>query len=269
MTGKAALRLVTVCMSIVVTNVASAQSVKMFAITDLVSAAPTPQVIGANPADPTSWPATFVFRNVEGGGCTATAVGQRVVLTAAHCVEDAAKAWISVRGVSAELTCSSHPAYPADISADFSLCLVAKELPKPGAGFERVNGTEPAAPAQGQAVTLLGYGCTNPFGTDRSFGTLYEGTARVAARPDRNLYIRTNGGAAVCFGDSGGGSYYATTATGTQRALFGVNSRGDISKNSWISATATTGFIDWARAWSKSGGVKICGLDANAEDCRP
>jgi hypothetical protein len=244
------------------------QSIKMQAFTELKSSGAKPQVIGGEPADAKKWPATFIFRNSNGGGCTATAVGRQAVITAAHCIDDGAKGSISVGTLTADVVCNHHPTYPDDISADFALCVLNKALPKLGDGFERLNTADNNAPAKGKDVTLLGYGCRVKGGSDQSFGNLYEGTAKVVVRPSKDLYVRTQGGAALCFGDSGGGAYHATNPAGTTRRLFGINSRGDISTNSWISTTANKSFIDWSRGWADKNKIKICGLDSNAEDCR-
>ena len=244
------------------------QNIKMQAFNELKSSGAKPQVIGADPADPKKWPATFIFRNSNGGGCTATAVGRQVIITAAHCIDDGAKGTVSVGSLTADVVCNHHPGYPGDISADFALCFLNKGLPKLGDGFERVNITDNSAPANGQDVTLLGYGCRMKGGSDQSFGELYEGTAKVVLRPNKDLYVRTKGGAALCFGDSGGGAYNFTNPAETIRRLFGVNSRGDISTNSWISTTANKSFIDWSTAWVDKNKARVCGLGSTAEDCR-
>jgi hypothetical protein len=225
-------------------------------------------VIGGKVADPKHWPATFVFRT-PAGGCTATAVGSQVLLTAAHCVTNGGTGSISAGNtMSGKVTCAHHPSYPADISADFALCSTDKPLPAPADGFETVNTASDHLPALKQDTILLGYGCTASQGVDRSFGILHWGTAQVAERR-HDLYIRTSGGAAVCFGDSGGGAYYLANPSGSIRRLFGVNSRGDISTNSFISATANNSFRGWATSWSAAAKAGICGLNADGQaSCR-
>lgn len=248
---------------------AAGAELKMRGQDTLPGAGPAPQVLGlgANPADRAKWPATLVFRNALGGGCTATMVGPRAILTAAHCIDDGAQGSVEVGNTSVTVTCRHHPAYPGDISADFALCLTAAELRRPDQGFERLH-VEAGAPSVRDTIILLGYGCLTETGADRNFGALYEGTATVDATPGRDLYFITRGGAAVCFGDSGGGAYRAVNASGTVRRLLGVNSRGDISRYSWISSTATAGFRDWASGWANQNGVAICGLSAGATGCR-
>jgi trypsin len=256
-------------------NSSGAQSLKMQASTELPPGGPTPQIIGGNPASSSDWPATFIFINSAGVGCTATVIGSRVLLTAAHCITNQATGSISLGDLKANVVCDQNPRYPNDISSDFALCRIDKALPKLGNGFEKVNTTDSKIPSKGQKVTLLGYGCITVGGGDRNFGTLYYGEATVTQTPQQDLYLVTHGdpsgqggSAAVCFGDSGGGAYYAVNPTGTIRRLFGVNSRGDIDTNSWIATTANSVFIDWARTWASNNNIRICGLHPDAQDCR-
>jgi hypothetical protein len=228
-----------------------------------------PQVIGekTQPADPAAWPATLVFVNSAGAGCTATVIGQRVVLTAAHCVPNGASGSVQLLPPPApavELMCDHNPDYPTDISVDFALCSASKALALSG-NYEVVN-KDPALPLIGGPVKLLGYGCRTPGGGDASFGSLYEGDTTVQSRSANN-YIITSGGAAVCFGDSGGGAFASADQFQIKRRLVAINSRGDISVNSWLSVTASPAFSIWANRWSTSKGVKICGLDPAAENC--
>src|SRR3990170_3949155 len=39
-----------------------------------------PKIIGGTKANPANWPATFVFQALDGGRCTSTVVGERVVI---------------------------------------------------------------------------------------------------------------------------------------------------------------------------------------------
>src|SRR5688572_32627636 len=61
-----------------------------------LDANPQVQIIGGRKADPAQWPATFVFANPAGGGCTSTAVGEHTIITAAHCIPNGATGVVEV-----------------------------------------------------------------------------------------------------------------------------------------------------------------------------
>jgi secreted trypsin-like serine protease len=231
-------------------------------------APPQGQVLNAAPAKPGDWPATFVFLTGKGSPCTSTAVGRRVVLTAAHCVADGQAGRVYFADGSVALTCNHHPDYRRDTSVDFALCLLDSEFPNLGIGFERISGN--ADLARSGQLLLLGYGCTTNTG-ERDFGSLYQGFADIAAPTAGKAYVHAVGGPAVCFGDSGGGAFWLeNTANITgKRLLVGVNSLGDISKHSYISNTAVASFRDWAAQWASERTVAICGVQGAETNCRP
>jgi hypothetical protein len=221
------------------------------------------QIFGGYQAAPEQWPATFTFFT-DAGACTATAIGPQALLTAAHCVKNTQRGKIKAGSLIAEVLCTHHEDYPTQTSADFSLCHLSKPLPSKGSGFERLN-TDSSLPALNDEILLIGFGCNRKGGKNREFGMLFEGNATVDKLPtEHDLYVRTKG-AAVCFGDSGGGAYIQTKSG---RRLFAVNSRGDISTYSWLSSTAGKSFVNWATKWAKANKAPICGLDEMPGDCR-
>lgn len=227
----------------------------------------TPELIGAKPAQPSDWPATFIFRSGT-GGCTSTAVGSQSILTAAHCVTDGEVGTVKIGNSSLSVKCSHHPFYGlGNASADFALCKASG--PMQGISYEQIS-TALAYPRINQNVILLGYGCKEVGGSDHTFGVLHTGDTKVVKRPEPNdTDTVTKGGAALCYGDSGGGAYVRFNESGTRRAIFGVNSRGDISTFSFLASTATTMFVDWAFDWASANNTKICGLNIDARGCRP
>ncbi|TIX57621.1 MAG: S1 family peptidase [Mesorhizobium sp.] len=227
----------------------------------------TGQIInGAQVTEPDEWPATFIFRSSE-GSCTATAVGPQVILTAAHCIENEQAGTVRIHDSPISVQCFHHPNWATGNSTtDFALCLTQSEMT--GFPFEVVN-TAIAFPRQNDSVVLLGFGCTENGGHDKSFGRLFKGTATVVRTPSgSSVDTVAQGGAAVCFGDSGGAAYFNLVPSGNRRALVAVNSRGDISRFSFLSTTATALFVNWATNWSQEHGVEVCGLSVAAHGCR-
>jgi hypothetical protein len=96
---------------------------------------------------------------------------------------------------------------------------------------------------------------------DRRVGELNAGEARMVGLPsDRQSSYATVDGAALCFGDGGGGAYVMTDVRGGNRVLVGVNSRSDLTKRSWVSVTHSQLFLEWARSWAAANEAGICGL---------
>lgn len=237
-----------------------------------------PQIIGGTKAVPSEWPATFVFQNPKGGSCTSTAVGERLILTAAHCIPDGSQGIVEWNGKNLTTSCHHHPGYrdgipsndpawAAKVSPDFALCVTDTRMPQIIA--ENVDRTGAALKKSG-SVHLLGFGCNKEGGTDGGFGVLYEGDATITTLPSQgSYYTEARGGAAVCYGDSGGGAFLFLNQAQTRRLLMGVNSRGDISKVSLLSTTSVKGFVDWAIRFAEQHGTAICGLQNEATGCRP
>lgn len=234
------------------------------------------QIIGGQEADPAQWPMTFVFANPAGGACTSTAVGERTIITAAHCIPDGAAGTVEIGGQKIETVCAHHPDYRSNAgdqpgwetyaSPDFALCALSKTIP--GSRFERVD-VDGNSIARTRQVHLVGFGCHQPDGGDGAFGVLFEGDAAIIGVPGAPNYYTYTLGDAVCHGDSGGAAYQFQGAGSARRLLVAINSRGNISTISLLSTLKESGFLRWARTWAEENGAEICGIHSGAKGCRP
>jgi hypothetical protein len=222
-----------------------------------------PMLINSRPADPEEWPASVYAHMENNAACSATLVGERVLLIASHCVQDGGRVSFAAHANNYTARCSRHPFYEKNLTADWTLCLV--ERPVTGVLFESIGVNEKIA--IGDLVTLSGYGCTHLNGGGGNDGIFRIGTAAIEGLPYKDDFdVVTRGGAALCFGDSGGSAYLVKS---DKRVIFGVNSRGDIHTTSYLPWVASETFLNWARDWARnSNNVRICGIHEDALYCR-
>lgn len=223
-----------------------------------------PSLIGGQPAKPEDFPAT-VYASMGGAACTANVIGPKVLIIAAHCVGNGRTASFKLlTGENHKGTCKHSPDYSRNSTADWALCTLEREVT--GIAYEKIN-LDVNLPAKGEKVLLTGYGCRQPGGGGGNDGTLHTGEATVQSVPSgTNNDIVTKGGAALCFGDSGGPAYYVKSPT--ERVQISVNSRGDIRTTSYLSALATDQFKSFLTSWKSQTGLKICGVDEDVVGCR-
>lgn len=225
----------------------------------------SPDLIGGRAADPKDWPAS-VYAHMNGAACSATVVGEYVLIIASHCVEHGATAQFSIGATNYVSKCSRSPLYRRGIDHDLALCKVDKKVE--GIPYESVN-QDPSKVKVGDEILLTGYGCIRSGGGGGNDGIYRIGEAKVLGLPTGNDYdYSTRGGAALCYGDSGGSAYIYLDAQKTKRTVISTNSKGDIRIKSWITSTSTDASINFIKQWSEENQVLICGVHPEAKGCR-
>lgn len=256
------------------------------------SDANAPLVSGGVEVDPAKWPATLIS---QPSGCTATFVGPRAILTAAHCVTNGQEVMVFIAKRTRKAVCQHHPDYSADYdsnstpanwnktSADYALCLVTPEDAVSGVTFEMIGAGD--GPKKGHEIRLLGFGCNGKTISPDGYGVLRTAAAKVIEVPaptGPNYFItdwqgtesfKDAVGGALCPGDSGGAVYWPFE--GGPRRIIGVNSRtqtkGDQAQTltgiSYLSSTMASTASSFFLGWAKVNNVDICGITAGAQGC--
>jgi len=158
--------------------------------------------------------------------------------------------------------CTHHPKYRQDSTADWALC---KSTRKIEGAVPEVVAQDGAWCAKDVEVTLTGYGCVRNGGGGGNDGVYRIGKSTVVSCPTRDNDVVTKGGAALCYGDSGGPAFLVN-ADGS-REVFGVNSRGNISTTSYLSSVTTKVARDWFAKWQTDNSTTICGFPGSGP-CR-
>lgn len=221
-----------------------------------------PTLIGGRAADPKDFPASF-YAAMGGSRCTATVVGPQVLFIAAHCVGNGSKATITHKGEKIAGVCEHSSDYRRNSTADYALCAFGKVIE--GIEYEVVNQDESRIKV-GDEILLTGFGCVRPGGGGGNDGVYRIGEAKVSRVPrGSDNDIVTGGGAALCFGDSGGPAFKIASG---MRYQVSINSRGDIRQTSYLSALHTDQAKKFITSWSEKTGLKICGVHKDVPNCR-
>lgn len=202
-------------------------------------------LINGIPVDPKEWPA--VVRIFSGGAsCTAAVVGPRKVLTAAHCAETGATVTFkTVSGKSYSGVATRNPEYPTQ-DKDHAIVETSVDI-----DVKPVSIRTDRFETKGMDVLLIGYGCIQEGGGGGNDGILRKGSSKVDSGQGFDLVLKNPGGAALCYGDSGGPVFFQGP---NGHVLIAVNSKGNIKDTSYVTRTT----IPETNAWLK-GQPGICG----------
>lgn len=195
-----------------------------------------------------NYPQVVLIRSSSGSACTATVIGPRVVLTAAHCARTNQSISYSVKGVKYRAKVYRSSLYPGrDHDVAVGITQEAMAVLPATVGGQAYKGLE---------LTIFGYGCTKPGGGGMD-GKLRMGVAEVTGFSGYDMVSKK--GAALCFGDSGGPSFVKVESG--QYQVLGVNSKGNIKTTNYNTRLDTKASKEFFDKITKTHKVKICGVN--------
>jgi hypothetical protein len=254
---------------------------RLFPVEELRQNTLEPRLGNGTVVNPRDWPASFYADfKVDGKSfsCTATLVGSRSLLTAAHCIADGGRVEIMRASRVYEGRCEQpRPGYPEPISADWALCLMAEDVP--AYRYETISLSVNTLRRDTQLL-LAGFGCQRIGGT--SDGKFRTGPAFIEHVPGKVPGGETGyahwlatyaaverGDAFICPGDSGGAVFQVPP--GFERVIVAVNSHYDTPGRgvSYLSVLGTSAGEAFLRDWASRHGQRLCGVHNDAPNCRP
>jgi len=200
---------------------------------------------------PNEFPEVVQIYNAT-SSCTATIVGPRVILTAAHCAQTNTNVTFTHEGVSYTAIITRSDRYDS-LDHDMALGLVDEFI-------STKYGIVYGSPGLGERIYLSGFGCTEFQGP--SDVRLRVGDSVVVSFDGYDFVAEREDGAVLCFGDSGGPSFsYMFDPYSEDHFVLGVNSKGNIKDRSLITRMDHQDSMAFLNSWSEKNGVEICGIN--------
>jgi secreted trypsin-like serine protease len=210
------------------------------------------RLINGTIVDKKDYPHIVLIKSNSGGRCTATIVGERAILTAAHCAGTNATVSFTTKGKTYKAKITRSKYYN---SRDHDLSI--------GVTTEAIEDVEPASiggeAIKNEKIRIFGYGCRRPGGSDGMDGNLRTGEATITGYSNLDMVSRK--GAALCYGDSGGPAFQELE-DGTM-VLLGVNSKGNIRDTNYNTRTDLELSKDFFEQVADDNQIDICGVNVN------
>jgi hypothetical protein len=228
-------------------------------------------------------------------GCTATIVGPRTIVTAAHCGKTGEIAKFEYKGAKYEAELTRNPLWPAkdiDVSIGVTKTDIVDAQPMNIGGVAK----------SGQSITLLGFGCVgtgvappitpkdpdqqdcdpdqedcdpdqddaddeddDPYFAGVASDILRVGQSTIVSFSSFDMVSMQASGAALCFGDSGGPALMNSAG---DYLVLGINSKGNIKDTNYNLRLDLPESQEFLKTVATEKSVEICGINKTCKATR-
>lgn len=225
------------------------------------------------------FPTILLALSAGGKICTASLVGPRTALLAAHCITHFGTNRISfnieIEGKTKDVLGGCMIPNKFHVKReDWALCFLDQSVGGASFSYETVS---PTKPPLNEPLILSGFGCSE--NNKPPDGKLRIGIAKVNKFHPNGVVVITKGdgsassNAAVCGGDSGGPAFLFVSDAKGSRSIVAVNSvdlKGEISLLALLASNEGKSFLEEYRAKTCHKGIcaKICGVNKHDSNCR-
>jgi hypothetical protein len=182
-------------------------------------------------------------------GCSATMVGNNVLITAGNCAAAGLVDTITVSGKTYNVKLAKATTAGLDLGVGIVESNVTGITPATISPLDTVKA--------GLGVTLLGYGCTDKQGT--GMGKLMWGPTVITTLQGFTMNSQKPGGAAICFGDQGGPALIIDGDG--NHVVVGINSQSDFTTNAdtRLDIAESRTFLS---TFASTNSLQICGINS-------
>lgn len=205
-----------------------------------------------------------------GDYCTATLVGSKVAVTAAHCL-DGTNESVSFfyKGNYVHADCVTADGFEEEtFASDWALCHLAPELKGPDIKYEVIN-TDPALVVKGNSLLVTGFGSERQAASGQYEPLFSPVVVTIAVPPSAASERLAVDGNVLFQRDSGGAGFAYFGPNFSARVQVAVNSTRSGNAQDQLAAFASEAGHKFLEKWDAlHPGDLICGAYSQAVDCR-
>lgn len=222
-----------------------------------------PTLINGRPVDRSDWLEVVRIGNQS---CTGTIVGRNCVITAAHCGRNNERSTLEVFNQGRVNYRMVHmPQWRNQSNYDLAVLVLDSDVDvtpaRVGVDYSFTVGAD---------VDICGYGCVRQGGGGGNDGVLRFGESKVQSFTGTDVVTQWRpGGAALCFGDSGGPMFANGSDAGGQRTLIAVNSKGNIRDTNYNMRLDLESVREWLSAVASQYSLEIVGVNSTPDNPDP